>query len=98
MLADRAVLTNEDPRSEDPDAIIDAIAQGMVQAGREEGRDYVRIPNRREAIAYAFAHARPGDTVLLAGKGAEQTMVFGDRHVPWDERVVARELLTELVH
>jgi UDP-N-acetylmuramoyl-L-alanyl-D-glutamate--2,6-diaminopimelate ligase len=97
-LADRAVLTNEDPRSEDPDAIIDAIAQGMAQAGREEGRDFVRIPDRREAIAYAFAHARPGDTVLLAGKGAEQTMVFGDRHVPWDERAVARELLTELVH
>jgi UDP-N-acetylmuramoyl-L-alanyl-D-glutamate--2,6-diaminopimelate ligase len=97
VLADRAVLTNEDPRSEDPDAIIAAIAQGMALAGREESHDFVRIPDRREAIRYAFRHAEAGDTVLLAGKGAEQTMVFGNRHVPWDERTVARELLSELV-
>ncbi len=97
VLADRAVLTNEDPRREDPDAIIAAIAQGMVVAEREEGRDFVRIPDRREAIRYAFRHAEAGDTVLLAGKGAEQTMVFGNHHVPWDERSVARELLSELV-
>lgn len=97
VLADRTVLTNEDPRSEDADAIITAIAQGLVVTGREEGRDFVRVPDRREAIRYAFEHAAPGDTVLLAGKGAEQTMVFGDVHVPWDERSVARELLSELL-
>jgi UDP-N-acetylmuramoyl-L-alanyl-D-glutamate--2,6-diaminopimelate ligase len=55
----------------------------------------VRVPDRREAIAYVFERAGDGDVVLLAGKGSEQTMVFGDRHVPWDERVVARELLEE---
>ncbi len=96
-LADFAVLTNEDPRSEDPDAIIEAIAGAMTAAGRREGEDFVRLPDRREAIAYAFQQARPGDTVLLAGKGTEQSMVFGRRHVPWDERSVARELLAERV-
>jgi UDP-N-acetylmuramoyl-L-alanyl-D-glutamate--2,6-diaminopimelate ligase len=92
-LADFVVLTNEDPRSEDPDAIIEAIAAGLREAGRREGDDFVRIPDRRQAIAYAFERAGDGDVVLLAGKGSEQTMVFGDQHVPWDERAVARELL-----
>jgi UDP-N-acetylmuramoyl-L-alanyl-D-glutamate--2,6-diaminopimelate ligase len=94
-LADFVVVTNEDPRSEDPDAIIEAITVGLREAGRTEGSDFVRIPDRRLAIAYAFERARKGDIVLLAGKGSEQTMVFGDEHVPWDERVVARELLEE---
>jgi len=97
-LADFIVVTNEDPRSEDPDAIIEAIAAGLREAGRSEGTDFVRIPDRRQAIAHAFERAQEGDIVLLAGKGSEQTMVFGDRHVPWDERVVARELLDEITH
>jgi UDP-N-acetylmuramoyl-L-alanyl-D-glutamate--2,6-diaminopimelate ligase len=66
----------------------------MRDAGRHEGPDFVRIPDRREAIRHAFEHAAPGDTVLLAGKATEPFMVFGDRHVPWDERSVARELLS----
>jgi UDP-N-acetylmuramoyl-L-alanyl-D-glutamate--2,6-diaminopimelate ligase len=93
-LADRAVLTNEDPRHEDPDAIIEAIASAMRDAGRREGEDFARVPDRREAIQHAFAHAAPGDTVLLAGKATETFMVFGDRHVPWDERATARQLLS----
>jgi len=93
QFADRSVLTNEDPRREDPDAIIETIAAAMRDAGRREGSDFVRVPNRREAIRHAFEHARPGDTVLLAGKATETFMVFGERRVPWDERSVARELL-----
>jgi len=92
-LADFVVLTNEDPRSEDPDAIIEAIAAGLRESGRREGDDFVRIPDRRQAIAYAFERAGGDDVVLLAGKGSEQTMVFGDQHVPWDERTVARQRL-----
>jgi UDP-N-acetylmuramoyl-L-alanyl-D-glutamate--2,6-diaminopimelate ligase len=92
-LADRSVLTNEDPRHEDPDAIIDAIASSLREAGRREPQDFVRLPDRREAISYAFEHARPGDTVLLAGKATEPTMLFADGQRPWDERAVARELL-----
>jgi UDP-N-acetylmuramoyl-L-alanyl-D-glutamate--2,6-diaminopimelate ligase len=92
-LADRAVLTNEDPRQEDPDAIIAAIAAGLEEAGRKEGEDYVCLPDRREAIRFAFAHAGAGDTVLLAGKATETSMLFADGPVPWNERGVARELL-----
>jgi UDP-N-acetylmuramoyl-L-alanyl-D-glutamate--2,6-diaminopimelate ligase len=92
-LADFSVLTNEDPRLEDPDAIIEEIAAGLRRGGRVEEQDFVRRPDRREAIAYAFGHAQLGDTVLLAGKATETTMIFADGPVPWDERATARELL-----
>jgi UDP-N-acetylmuramoyl-L-alanyl-D-glutamate--2,6-diaminopimelate ligase len=93
-LADRVVLTSEDPRDEDPEAIIDAIAGALREGGRVEGSDYVGRADRREAIAYAFEHAEPGDTVLLAGKATEPTMTVRGRDLPWDERAVARALLT----
>jgi len=93
-LADRCVLTNEDPRDEDPEAIIEAIAAGLREAGMSEGPDFTRVTDRREAIAYAFEHAGAQDTVLLAGKATEPTMVIAGRDVPWDEREVARDLLT----
>jgi UDP-N-acetylmuramoyl-L-alanyl-D-glutamate--2,6-diaminopimelate ligase len=91
--ADFAVIANEDPRSEDPDAIIDEIARGLAVAGFREGTQFVREPDRRKAIRCAFERAQPGDTVLLAGKGTEQSIVIGTQHHPWDERLVARELL-----
>ena len=92
-LADRCVLTNEDPRQEDPDAIIEAIAVTLRDGGRTEGSDFFRVPDRRSAIRHAFEHAQPGDTVLLAGKATETTMVFADKAVPWDERATANDLL-----
>jgi UDP-N-acetylmuramoyl-L-alanyl-D-glutamate--2,6-diaminopimelate ligase len=92
-LADRIVLTSEDPREEDPQAIIDAIASALSEGGRVEGTDYAGRADRREAIAYAFEHAQPGDTVLLAGKATEATMTVRGRDLPWDERAIARELL-----
>jgi UDP-N-acetylmuramoyl-L-alanyl-D-glutamate--2,6-diaminopimelate ligase len=92
-LADFAVLTTEDPRFEDPDRIIDDIARVMAAAGRREGRDFVRVADRREAIRTAFAAARPGDVVVLAGKGHEQSIIVGAEKVPWDDRRVAREEL-----
>jgi UDP-N-acetylmuramoyl-L-alanyl-D-glutamate--2,6-diaminopimelate ligase len=95
-LADFVIITNEDPRSEHPDAIIAEIARALVAAGRREGDDFARVPDRRAALRRAFELARPGDVVLLAGKGTEQSMVIGDTHVPWDDRRVARELLQEL--
>ncbi len=95
-LADFTVLTNEDPRREDLDAIIGAIAGGLRQAGRDEKRDFVRVPDRREALRYALQRAQAGDTVLLAGKGTEQSIVIGDEHIPWDETQTAGELLQEL--
>jgi UDP-N-acetylmuramoyl-L-alanyl-D-glutamate--2,6-diaminopimelate ligase len=95
-LADFAVLTNEDPRSEDPDAIVSDIAQALTEASRREGKDFVRVLDRRDALRYAFERAAAGDVVLLAGKGTEQSIVIGNQHIPWDERAVARDLLSEL--
>jgi len=95
-LADFVVLTNEDPRREDADAIIEQIAAALRAASREEGRDFARVPDRQEAIRYAFERAQPGDTVLLAGKGIEPSIVIGTEHVPWSEAQVAREELHKL--
>jgi UDP-N-acetylmuramoyl-L-alanyl-D-glutamate--2,6-diaminopimelate ligase len=95
-LADFTVLTNDNPFQEDPQAILAEIAQGLAKAGRHEGHHFVRIPERREAIAHALAMAVEGDIVLLAGKGHEQSITIGDTVIPWDERRVARELLREM--
>jgi UDP-N-acetylmuramoyl-L-alanyl-D-glutamate--2,6-diaminopimelate ligase len=91
--ADFALVANEDPRSEDPDAIIAEIADALAAAGWREGAQFERIPDRREAIRRAFALARAGDIVLLAGKGTEQAIDMVDGPIAWDERRVARGLL-----
>jgi UDP-N-acetylmuramoyl-L-alanyl-D-glutamate--2,6-diaminopimelate ligase len=99
IAAERArlvVVTDEDPRGEDRDAILDDIARGAEAAGRRRGHDLLLIPDRREAIAAAFEAARPGDIVLLAGKGHERSIIGPDGEQPWDEGAVAQELLTEL--
>ena len=87
------VATDEDPRGEDGAAIVEEIVAGAVAAGRHRGTEVLGIPDRREAIAAAFALARPGDVVLLAGKGHETTILYADHAIPWDEAAVARELL-----
>ena len=93
--ADYAVLTEEDPRSEPPDAIIDEIARAMIAAGAEEGARFERAPDRRDAIARAIGMAEFGDVVLIAGKGHEPTIERADGPHPWDDRRVAREVLLE---
>ncbi len=87
------IVTDEDPRGEDREAILDEIARGAEAVGRRRGRDLLLVADRREAIESAFERARPRDIVLLAGKGHEQSILVGDRALPWDERRVARELL-----
>jgi UDP-N-acetylmuramoyl-L-alanyl-D-glutamate--2,6-diaminopimelate ligase len=90
--ADVAVVTNDNPRSEDPQAIADAI-----RAGFERGGASVRVDlDRRAAIAWALAEAAAGDVVVLAGKGHETGQTAGGRTVPFDDRVVAREELGAL--
>lgn len=96
-LADFAILANEDPREEDEWKILRDIGGALEARGRREGSDYVAIPDRREAIAEAFRRARPGDLVLLAGKGHEQSIIVGREKTPWDDRTVAREELRRLV-
>ena len=90
------VATDEDPRGEDGAAIVAEIVGGAVSAGRTEGSDVLGIPDRRSAIAAAFDRARPGDVVLLAGKGHEPTILYASGAIPWDEAGVAREALASM--
>jgi UDP-N-acetylmuramoyl-L-alanyl-D-glutamate--2,6-diaminopimelate ligase len=95
-LADRCVVTSDNPRSEDPDAIIAEILAGIPGQANGNGREDVVVePDRREAIGLALAGAEPGDTVVIAGKGHEQGQEFaGGRKIPFDDRTVAAELLS----
>jgi UDP-N-acetylmuramoyl-L-alanyl-D-glutamate--2,6-diaminopimelate ligase len=90
------IVTDEDPRGESGETILDEIAAGAEAAGRRRGRDLLCIADRREAIAMALSRARPGDIVLLAGKGHEQSIIMSDGPRAWDERseaIRALELL-----
>ena len=86
--SDMTVVTSDNPRSESPESIIDAIMSGVVS-----GANVVRDVDRRSAIARALEAAAPGDVVVVAGKGHETTQTIGALVVPFDDRVVARELL-----
>ena len=88
-LADHVIVTSDNPRSEDPQAIIDEIVAGAVG-------DVDVEPDRGAAIARAVELAREGDVVLIAGKGAEQGQQFADRTIPFDDREAAREALRAL--
>jgi UDP-N-acetylmuramoyl-L-alanyl-D-glutamate--2,6-diaminopimelate ligase len=88
-LADSAIVTSDNPRSEDPEAIIDEILTGMPGEPETE-------PDREAAIAAALERAGEGDIVVIAGKGHEQGQEFADRVVPFDDREVARETLRRL--
>ncbi len=90
-LADEAVFTSDNPRSEDPAAIL----AGM-SAGVPAGAPVTVVPDRREAIRLIVARARRGDMVLIAGKGHETYQVLGDRTVPFDDREEARRALGEV--
>jgi UDP-N-acetylmuramoyl-L-alanyl-D-glutamate--2,6-diaminopimelate ligase len=89
--SDYAIVTSDNPRTEDPMAIISEIETGLT------GARYTVIPDRREAIRAALAEARKNDTVVIAGKGHETYQTIGTTSYPFDDRVVARELLDELV-
>lgn len=91
-LADRAVFTSDNPRSEDPGAILDAMRAGAGAAG---DADVASEPDRRSAIEQALAGAGHGDLVVIAGKGHETYQELADRTVDFDDRVVARRWLTE---
>jgi UDP-N-acetylmuramoyl-L-alanyl-D-glutamate--2,6-diaminopimelate ligase len=91
-LSDLTIITSDNPRSEDPEAIVAEVA-----AGAEGAAELEVVVDRREAIALALGRAAPGDTVVIAGKGHEQGQEFeGGRKVPFDDREVAREELWKL--
>ncbi len=87
-LSDLSIITSDNPRSEDPDAIIAQIATAY-----DAGDGHIVEPDRHAAIGQAIALARPGDTVLIAGKGHETTQQFRDRTIIFDDREVARAIL-----
>ena len=93
QLADHVVVTTEDPRGEDEESIIAEICRGAIDAGAVEGENLERISDRSAAIARAVSMALPGDTVLLAGKGHERSIIRASGPVPWDERQVAEQAL-----
>ena len=95
-LAGFAIFTVDDPRFEDPMGIAGQIAAGAVDLGWREGEHFLKIDDREEAIREAFRRARPGDTVLLSGKGHEQRQVIGSDLVPWNDAEAARRILAEM--
>jgi UDP-N-acetylmuramoyl-L-alanyl-D-glutamate--2,6-diaminopimelate ligase len=93
VLADLAIVTSDNPRSEDPEAIVAEVAAGA----REGEAELIVAVDRHAAIALALGRARPGDTVVIAGKGHEQGQEFeGGRKIPFDDREVARAELRKL--
>ena len=91
-LADLTIITSDNPRFEEPQAIIDDIKTGI---GRTDGK-YVEICDRKEAIKYAIQHGQPGDVIVLAGKGHEDYQEIKGVKYPMDERVLIAEVLEEL--
>jgi UDP-N-acetylmuramoyl-L-alanyl-D-glutamate--2,6-diaminopimelate ligase len=90
-LADLAVVTSDNPRSEDPRDIIEQIVAGMTGGQRRP----IVEPDRRQAIRWALQHAGPNDLVLIAGKGHETEQIIGTNRQHFDDREVALECLRE---
>lgn len=94
---DLVIIADEDPRDEDREVILEQIAAGVRQAGKREGRDYLKIADRGQALRAAFTSAQPGDIVLLLGKGHESCIIYeGGRKLPWLERQEAEQALRDL--
>ena len=97
-LADKVIITAEDPRTETLDDIMTAIAEGVLAEGRRKDLDFWRIGDRAEAIRFAVGLAQRGDVVLACGKGHEQSMCFGVTEYPWDDRQAMRNVLRLTLH
>lgn len=92
--ADVVILTDDDSYTEDRMQIIDQIAEGV---NRKEGENFWRVRDRRQAIRLALAMAQKGDTVIIAGKGCEPVQIVDGRRIEWDDRAVARDILSRSV-
>jgi UDP-N-acetylmuramoyl-L-alanyl-D-glutamate--2,6-diaminopimelate ligase len=89
--ADLVIVTADNSRRESTSSIIDAILDGIDRTVDRRSSEVVVEPDRRLAISKALGHARPGDIVLVAGKGHETTQILGDEVSPFDDRVVVAE-------
>ena len=90
-LADQVIVTSDNPRSEDPKAILKDIEAGIQAAGKN---NYQLIEDREEAIRLALKSAQPGDIVLIAGKGHENYQIYGSKKIHFSDREVAQRILT----
>ncbi|MDQ1301572.1 MAG: UDP-N-acetylmuramyl-tripeptide synthetase, partial [Chloroflexota bacterium] len=97
-LADFTVITAEDPRTEDLGAIMAEMAAALARAGCAEGQTYARIPDRQRALLFAVQQARPGDLVIVCGKGHEQSMCFDSVEHPWRDQDALAWALDTLRH
>jgi len=95
-IADLVVITNDNPRTEDPDHILDQVEAGLLEAKAcKPGISYIRIKDREEAIHKAIALAQAGDVVVIAGKGHETYQVFADTTVHFDDFEVAAQAIAK---
>lgn len=85
--SDKVFVTSDNPRTENPDSIINDIVSGL------DKNSYVRITDRTQAIREALVEAKPGDTVLIAGKGHEKYQIFGTEKIHYDEREIVKQIL-----
>ena len=94
--ADTIIVTSDNPRSEDPEKILDDIQPGIEkQLKQKSGAEFLRIADRAQAIEKAIEKARPGDVVLIAGKGHETYQILAGRTIDFDDRKIAEEILSE---
>ena len=91
-LSDLSVITSDNPRFEEPEAIIEDIITGVKKADGE----YVTIPDRKEAIKYVIKNGKQGDIIVLAGKGHEDYQEIKGVKYPMDERILIQEVMQEL--
>ena len=91
--ADLTIITAEDPRTDSLETIMAESAAACATAGLKEKVDFWRVADRGQAIRFAVEQARPGDVVIVCGKGHEQSMCFGDTEYPWDDREALRRAL-----
>ena len=94
--ADLCIVTSDNPRTEDPATIVEAIVPGVESGGKRMDVDAFVNVDRREAIAQALGMAKPGDSVLIAGKGHEDYQVIGTERFDFDDRTVARDAFAQL--
>ncbi len=94
-LSDYSIVTSDNPRTEDPLRIIEEVVAGMEQCGKTEGAHYAIIADRATAIAEAVSMARPGDLVMIAGKGHEDYQIIGVERIHFDDREAARAVLEQ---
>jgi UDP-N-acetylmuramoyl-L-alanyl-D-glutamate--2,6-diaminopimelate ligase len=101
--ADYAIVTNEDPYTEDAQSIIDQVAEGVPRGAQKKkskiiGKNFWKILDRREAIRKAFSLAHKDDIVIITGKGAEECIVVGHEKKPWSDKKVSKELIREILN